>query len=149
MLLIGGSNAALADGAHFVPEATDVSWDGTVATVTFREVGVVLKADVTTISVKVTADVDAVCRRGVSTLHIYRSATALDAKDYPIGDDHTVEGAARVPLEVPGLEVSGFTCVITNTSVTTVLKDFRTGATLTHRTDHQQIRKSTTRALRQ
>jgi hypothetical protein len=134
MLLIGGSSAALADGAHFVPEATDVSWDGTVATVAFREVDVALEADVTTISVQVTADVDAVCRRGVSTLHIHRSATALDVKDYPISDDATVEGAISVPLEVTGLKVSGFTCVMTHVSVTAVLEDFWTGATLSHKT---------------
>jgi hypothetical protein len=147
ILLIGGSSAALADGAHFVPEATDVSWDGTVATVAFREVDVVLKADVTTISVKVTARVDAVCTRGVSILHIHRSATALDAKEYPIGDGGTVEGAASVPLEVPGLKVSGFTCVITRVSITAVLEDFWTGATLIHKTDHRQFRKSTTGVL--
>ncbi|RFS83552.1 hypothetical protein D0T12_21185 [Actinomadura spongiicola] len=144
MLLIGGSSAALAHGAHFVPEATDVSWDGTVATVAFREVDVVLKADVTTISVKVTADVDAICKRGVSILRIHRSATALDVKDYPISDDGTVEGAARVPLKVTGLEVPDFTCVITHVSVTTVLEDFWTGATLIDKTDQRQIRESTT-----
>lgn len=143
MLLIGGSSAALADGAHFVPEATDTSWDGTVATVTFREVDVVLQADVTTISVQVTAEVDAACRRGVSILHIHRSATALDVKDYPISDDGTVEGVASVPLKVMGLKVSGFTCVITHVSITAVLEDFRTGATLIDKTDHQQVRKST------
>ncbi|WP_242889593.1 hypothetical protein [Actinomadura litoris] len=135
MILIGGSSAALAEGARFVPEATDVSWDGTVATVAFREVDVVLEADVTTISVKVTADVDAVCRRGVSVLHIHRSATALDAKDHPISDGGTVEGTASLPLEVTGLKLSGFTCLITQVSITTVLEDFWTGATLTHKTD--------------
>lgn len=134
MLLIGGSSAALAEGAHFVPEATDASWDGTVATVTFREADVALEADVTTISVKVTADVDAVCKRGVSTLHIHRSATALDVKDYPISDDGTVEGTASLPLKVTGLKISGYTCVITHVSITTVLEDFWTGATLIHKT---------------
>ncbi|TDB85775.1 hypothetical protein E1264_20075 [Actinomadura sp. KC216] len=142
IILIGGSSAALADGAHFVPEATDVSWDGTVATITFREVDVVLKSDVTTISVKVTADVDATCRRGVSILHIHRSATALDTKDYPISDDGTVEGVASAPLKVTGLNVSGFTCVITHVSITAVLEDFCTGATLIDTTDHRQIRKA-------
>ncbi|MUN39612.1 hypothetical protein [Actinomadura litoris] len=135
MILIGGSSAAFAEGAHFVPEATDVSWDGTVATVTFREVDVALETDVTTISVKVTADVDAVCRRGASVLRIHRSATALDAKDHPISEGGTVEGTASVPLEVTGLKLSGFRCVITQISLTAVLEDFWTGATLTHKTD--------------
>jgi hypothetical protein len=148
MLLIGGSSAALADGPHFVPEATDVSWDGAVAIVTFREEGVVLNADETTISVKVTAEVDATCRRGVSVLHIHRSATALEAKDHPIGDHNTVEGAASVPLEVPGMQVSGFTCVITRVSITAVLKDFRTGASLIHKNDDRPDPESTTRVLR-
>jgi hypothetical protein len=130
MFLIGGSSAAPADGAHFVPEASDASWDGTVATVAFREVDVALEAELTTISVRVTADVDAVCRRGASTLTIHRSATALDVQDYPIGDDATVEGAVSVPLEVKGLKVSGFTCSVTQVSVTAVLEDFWTGATL-------------------
>ena len=134
ILLIGGSSAALADGAHFVPEDTDASWDGTVATVAFREVDVALEADATTVSVKVTADVDAVCKRGVSTIHIHRSATALDVQDYPISDDDTVDGVANVPLEVTGLKVSGFTCVISHVSVTAVLEDFWTGATLIHKT---------------
>ncbi|MFI7547470.1 hypothetical protein [Actinoplanes sp. NPDC049599] len=134
MLLIGHSSAALAEGAHFVPEDTDAGWDGTVATVAFREVEVALEAEATTISVKVTAGVDAVCTRGESTLHLHRSATALDVRDYPLGEDGTVEGDTVVPLKVTGLKVSGFTCVITHVSVTAVLEDFWTGATLTHKT---------------
>jgi hypothetical protein len=121
--LIGGS------GAYFVPEATVTSWDGTVATVAFREVEVALEAEVTTISVKVTAVVDAVCERGVSTIQLHRSATALDVAEYPISDDGTVEGVANVPLEVTGLKVPGFTCQTTQVTVTAVLEDFWTGAT--------------------
>jgi hypothetical protein len=131
MILISSSGVARADGARFVPEATDAGWDGAVATVAFREVDVPLEADVTTISVQVTVDVDVVCRRGASTVDSHRSATALDVQDYPIGGDGTVEGAAVVPLVVTGLRVSGYTCVITNVSVTAVLEDFWTGATLT------------------
>jgi hypothetical protein len=130
VLLIGGAGAAHADGAYFEPEAGDVGWDGTVATVAFREVEVALAAEATTISVQVTADVDAVCTRGDSTLHIHRSATALDVRDYPISDDATVEGAVSVPLKVRGLQASGFTCVVTQVSVTAALEDFWTGATL-------------------
>ena len=130
ILLIGGSSAARADGAHFVPEATDIGWDGIVATVAFREEEVALETDRTTISVRVTADVDAVCERGVSILHIHRSATALDVQDYSIGDDAIVEDIASVPLKVTGLKVSGFTCVVTQVSVAAVLEDFWTGATL-------------------
>lgn len=133
VLLIGGSSAALADGARFVPEATDARWDGTVATVAFREVEVALEGDMTTISVKVTAEVNAVCTRGGSTLYLRRSATALDVSDYSI-DDGTVKGAASVPLEVTGLKVSGFTCVMTAVSLTAFLEDFWTGATLVHKT---------------
>ena len=130
MLLAGGSTAALADGAHFEPDTADVSWDGTNATVAFREVDVALEAEATTISVRVTADVDAVCRRGDSTLHLHRSATALDVRDYPISEDATVEDTVRIPLKVTGLKVSGFTCVVTQVSVKAVLEDFGTGATL-------------------
>ena len=119
-----------ADGAHFEPDAADVSWDGTNATVAFREVDVALEAEATTISVRVTADVDAVCRRGDSTLHLHRSATALDVRDYPISEDATVEDTVRIPLKVTGLKVSGFTCVVTQVSVKAVLEDFWTGATL-------------------
>src|SRR5690349_19993867 len=81
MLLAGGAGAALADGAHFEPAATDVRWDGKVASVAFREADVAMEAELTTISVQVTAAVDAVCRRGASTLHIHRSATALEVQD--------------------------------------------------------------------
>jgi hypothetical protein len=133
MLLFGGAGATLGDGAHFVPEATDASWDGAIATVVFREVEVALEADVTTISVTVTADVDVVCRRGVSTVHSHLSATALDVADYPISDDGTVDGAAGVPLKVTGPKLPGFTCVTTQVTVTAVLEDFWTGATLIHR----------------
>jgi hypothetical protein len=126
MLLIG----APADGARFVPEATDAGWDGAVATVAFREVGVDLETDATTISVTVTVDVDAVCRRGGSTVSLRRSATALDVRDYPIGEDGAVEGVAGIPLEVTGLTITGFTCRIMQVSVTAVLEDFWTGATL-------------------
>ena len=133
MLLIGGSSAALAAGAHFVPEDTDATWDGAVATVDFREADVEVEEGVTTISVKVTANVDAVCRRGESVLHIHRSATALDVSEYPISDDGAVAGTASIPLVVKGLQVSGFKCVTQQVSLTAALEDFWTGATLTHR----------------
>ena len=135
MLLAGGSSAALAAGAHFVPEDTDASWDGAVATVSFREVDVAVEGGVTTISVEVTAEVEVVCTRGESTLHIRRSATVVEVTDYPISDDGTVAGTARLPLEVRGLKASGFSCVTQHVSVTAVLEDFWTGATLVHRPD--------------
>ncbi|BCY13377.1 hypothetical protein [Actinoplanes sp. L3-i22] len=131
-LLIGGATAALADGARFVPEATGAGWDGAVATVTFQEVDVALESAVTTISVQVTADVDATCERGASTIHPHRSATALDVRDHPISDDGVVEGVAAVPLAVAGLKVPGYTCVTTRVSLIATLEDFWTGATLTH-----------------
>lgn len=134
-VLAGGSGAALAAGAHFVPEATEAGWDGTVATVTFREVGLPPDGGVTTISAKVTAAVDAVCRRGESILRIHRSASALDVQDYPIdSDDGVAAGTARVPLEVTGLKVTGWTCVTQRVALTAELEDFWTGATLIHRT---------------
>ena len=132
VLLIGGSNAALAAGAYFVPEATDASWDGAVATVTFQEVGV--EGGATTISVQVTADVNVVCTQGESTLNIRRSATALAATDYPTSDDGTVAGTATLPLKVSGLKVPGFSCVTQQVAITAVLEDFWTGATLVHKT---------------
>lgn len=131
-LLIGGAGAAQAAGAHFVPEATDAGWDGAVATVTFQEVEVALDGGATTISVQVTADVQAVCTQGESTLTIRRSATALAATDYPISDDGIVAGTARLPLKVNGLKVPGFSCVTQDVSITVVLEDFWTGATLVH-----------------
>lgn len=134
VLLASGSGAAWAAGARFVPEATDASWDGAVATVDFQEVGVALEGSVTTISVKVTVDVEVVCTRGESTINIHRSATALDVKDYPIRSDDTVAGKARVPLKVTGLKVTGWSCVTQRRSVTAVLEDFWTGATLVHKT---------------
>ena len=134
LLLVGGSSAALAAGALFVPEATDAGWDGAVATVSFREIDVELEGGITTISVKVTADVDVVCRRGQSTLHIRRSAAATDVTEYPIGDDGSVAGTAKVPLEVTGLQVPGYTCVTQHLSVTAELEDFWTGAALVHKT---------------
>lgn len=133
-LLAGGSSAALAAGGHFVPEATEAGWDGAVATVSFREVDVEAEGGVTTISVKVTADVTVVCTRGESTLNIRRSATVLEVTDYPISDDGAVAGTARLPLEVRGLQVPGYSCVTRHLSVTAVLEDFRTGATLVHKT---------------
>lgn len=132
-LLVGGSSAALAAGGHFVPGATEASWDGVVATVSFREVDVEVEGGVTTISVKVTADVNVVCTQGESTLNIRRSATALDVTDYSISDDGAVAGTARLPLEVRGLLVPGYSCVTRHLSVTAVLEDFWTGATLVHR----------------
>ncbi len=131
-LVVGGSSAAWAAGARFVPEDTDAGWDGAVATVVFREVGVDDAEGVTTISVKVTAAVDVVCRRGESKLNIHRSASALEVDEYPVRSG-TVTGTAEVPLVVPGLKVSGFSCAVQHVVITTVLDDFQTGATLTHR----------------
>jgi len=133
VLLIGGSSAALAAGALFVPEDTDASWDGAAATVSFREVDVEVEGGITTISVRVTAEVEVLCRRGESTLHIRRSATATDVTEYPIGDDGSVAGTAKVPLEVRGSKVPGYTCVTQHLSVTAELEDFWTGATLVHK----------------
>jgi hypothetical protein len=132
--LAGGSDAALAADAHFVPEATEAGWDGTVATVSFQEVDVALEGDATTISVKVTVDVNVVCTRGQSTLTIRKSSTALEVTEHPIGDDGTVAGTAELPLEVNGLQVPGYSCVTRHLSITADLEDFWTGATLVHRT---------------
>ncbi|MBM2620508.1 hypothetical protein JIG36_33865 [Actinoplanes sp. LDG1-06] len=138
LLLISGPSAAFAGAeASFVPEATEAHWDGTVATVTFREADVTLETDMTTIAVTVTVDADAVCRRGDSTLRLHRSATAVDVQDHAISDEGTVDGVAEVPIRVTGLKVTGFTCVTTQVSVTAVLEDFWTGATLTHRSEHR------------
>jgi hypothetical protein len=134
VLLIGGSSAALAAGAHFLPEATDASWDGAVATVTFQETEVELEGGVTTISVQVTVEVSVVCTRGESTLNIRRSGSILAASDYPISDDGTVVGTATLPLQVSGLQVAGFSCVTQHVSITAALEDFWTGATLVHKT---------------
>lgn len=67
-----------------------------------------------------------------SRLSIHRTASSLRASDYPISSDGTVSGPATVPLRVQGLDVSGYTCVVEHVSMTAVLEDFWTGATLTH-----------------
>lgn len=126
--------ALLLGDASFDPEVTTVTWDGSVATVTFREVDVALEADLTTISVEVRAEVDAVCTRGASTIHLHRAATALAVQEYPIAEDDVVDGVAEVPLQVKGLKVTGYTCVTTGVALTASLEDFWTGATLVHRT---------------
>jgi len=131
-VLAGGAGTALAADAHFVPEATEAGWDGTVATVSFQEVEVALEADATTISVKVTVDVNVVCTRGQSILTIRKSATTLEVADYPIGEDGTVAGTAKVRLEVKGLQVPGYSCVTRHLAITAALEDFWTGATLVH-----------------
>ncbi len=128
LLLFGG----LEDGAHFVPEAVGAHWDGRVATVTFQEAGVELDADLTTISVTVTADLEAVCRRDDSTITVRRSATALAAEDHPISEDGLVEATVALPLRVTRPSTPGYTCDAPLVSVTVVLEDFWTGATLTH-----------------
>ncbi|GLZ38094.1 hypothetical protein Acsp05_17180 [Actinokineospora sp. NBRC 105648] len=133
-LLLGGSGTALAATAHFVPEATEVSWDGAVATVSFQEVDVAVGGDATTISVKVTVDVRVVCTRDQSTLNIRKSTTALEVTEYPIGDVGTVTGTAKLPLELTGLQVPGYTCATKHLSITAVLEDFWTGAILVHKT---------------
>ncbi|WP_410613192.1 hypothetical protein [Amycolatopsis sp. lyj-109] len=132
-LLAGGAGVALAADAHFVAEATEAAWDGSVATVSFREVDVAVESNTTVISVKVTVDVSVVCTRGQSTLTIRKSATILEVAEYPIGDDGTVVGTAKLPLEVKGLQVPGYTCVTRHLSITAVLEDFWTGATLVHK----------------
>ncbi|MGW4399861.1 hypothetical protein ACWEHA_31620 [Amycolatopsis nivea] len=129
-LLAVGTTTAWAAGAHFVPEATEVGWDGAVATVSFREVDVAVKG-ATTISTKLTADVKALCTKGESTLDIHASATGLIAKDYPIKDG-TVAGVAQFPVEVKITHDPGYTCVLLHRSITAFLEDFRTGATLVH-----------------
>ncbi|MEU0533219.1 hypothetical protein [Amycolatopsis tolypomycina] len=133
-LLAGGSTAAQAADAHFVPEATEAGWDGVAATVTFQEVDVALEAEATTISVKVTVDVNVTCTRGQSILDIRRSATALEVAEYPLAEDGTVAGTAKLPLEVTGLKVPGYACVTRNLTITAALEDFWTGATLVHET---------------
>jgi hypothetical protein len=132
-LAAGGTGAALAADAHFVPEATEAGWDGRVATVSFREVDVAVESDATTISVKVTVDVHVVCTRGQSTLTIRRSSTALAVEEHPIGADGTVAGTAELPLEVGGLQAPGYACVTRHLAITAALEDFRTGATLVHK----------------
>ncbi|GIE79302.1 hypothetical protein Aph02nite_52520 [Actinoplanes philippinensis] len=133
-LLIGDPSAAsAAENTHFVPEATTIKWNGTTATVTFLEVAVELDANVTTISTRVTAEVDAVCTNDESTLTIHRTASSLRANDYLISFDGTVPGTAKVPLRVQGLNVSGYTCVVEHIAMTAELEDFWTGATLTHK----------------
>jgi hypothetical protein len=121
----GGATAALAADAHFVPEATEAGWDGTVATVSFQEVEVPLEG-ATTISVKVTVDVKVVCTKGQSTLDIRKSSTALEVAEYPVGDDGTVTGTAKLPLEVRGLQVPGYSCETRHLSITAALEDFWT-----------------------
>jgi hypothetical protein len=131
--MIGDSGVAWADGAHFVPEATSVSWNGAVVTVAFQEAEVMVEGSVTTVAVEATAEVDSVCTRGESTIEVHRSATAKRTNDYPVGEDGTVEGTVKMPLEVKGPDAHGFTCTTKRRSVTTVLEDFLTGATLVHR----------------
>jgi hypothetical protein len=130
-LLAGGSSAALAADAHFVPEATEAGWDGGVATVSFQEADVPMDG-ATTISVKVTVDVRVVCTRGASTLDVRKSGTVLEVAEYPITDDGTVAGTADMPLAVNGLQVPGYSCVTRHLSITAALEDFWTGATLVH-----------------
>ncbi|WP_206793911.1 hypothetical protein [Amycolatopsis sp. MtRt-6] len=133
-LLAGGATAAQAADAHFVPKATEAAWDGIAATVTFQEVDVALDADATVISVQVTVDVHVTCTRGQSVLDIRKSATALEVAEYPIAEDGTVAGTAKLPLEVNGLKVPGYSCVTRHLSITAALEDFWTGATLVHKT---------------
>ncbi|MFE3783035.1 hypothetical protein ACFXPA_33220, partial [Amycolatopsis sp. NPDC059090] len=130
-LLAAGSPAALAADAHFVPEATVVGWDGTVATVTFREVNVALGGRTTTISTKLTADVKAFCTNGETTLDVHASATGLTTADYPIKNG-TVAGTAKFPVQVKIEHDPGYTCVLRHKEITAFLDDFRTGATLVH-----------------
>ncbi|MBB1158443.1 hypothetical protein [Amycolatopsis dendrobii] len=129
-ILAAGAHSAWADGAHFVPEATEVGWDGVVATVSFREVDVAVKG-ATTISAKLTAEVKAICTKGESTLDIRASATGLIAKDYPVKNG-VVAGVAQFPVEVKITHDPGYTCVLLHRSITAFLEDFRTGATLVH-----------------
>jgi hypothetical protein len=134
-ILLGNPSAALAatTEAHFVPEVTKISWDGSTATVTFEEVEVELETDTTTISTRVTADLDAVCTNGESTIRIHRTASSLRTSDYLISLDGTVPGIARVPLKVSGIPDGGFKCVVERISLTAELEDFWTGATHTHK----------------
>lgn len=135
-LLLGDASAASAAAdAYFVPEATKIKWNGTIATVTFLEEGVNLDTNTTTISTRVSAAVDAVCTNEESTLRIHRTASSLRASDYLISFDGTVPGTAKVPLRMQGLKVSGYTCVVEHVSMTAELEDFWTGATLTHKSD--------------
>ncbi|MET9258921.1 hypothetical protein [Amycolatopsis sp. NPDC004079] len=129
--LAAGSTAALAAEARFVPEATVVGWDGTVATVTFREVNVALGRSTTTISTKLTGDVKAFCTNGETTLEVHASATGRTTADYPIKDG-TVSGTAKFPVQVKIEHDPGYTCVLLHKEITAVLEDFRTGATLVH-----------------
>ncbi|GAB2837847.1 hypothetical protein [Lentzea nigeriaca] len=133
-VLAGGSGAALAAEARFVPEDTKVSWDGAVATVSFREVDVEVEGGKTVISVKVTAEVNMVCTKGTSVLRVRRFGSALDATEYPIGEDGVVTGTARLRLVLKGAQPPGYKCVTENESVTAALEDFFTGATLVHQT---------------
>lgn len=134
VLAVGGTGVAQASaGPRFVPEATSVTWDSAVVTVTFQEVEV--DSDATVISFAVTADVEVVCTRGESTIVAHRSAKATDVYEYPVSEDGTVEGVAELPLEVKKPVISGYSCKVRDESVTVVLEDFLTGASLVHQTD--------------
>lgn len=118
---------------HFVPAATSVTWDKSVVTVTFQEVEV--SGEITVISFAVAADVEIACTRGESTIVGHRSAKATDTYEYPVDKDGTVAGTAEVPLEVKIPKISGYTCVVRDETVTAVLEDFLTGASLEHKAD--------------
>jgi len=133
VLLAVGANAASAASAHFVPEATQVGWDGAEATVSFQEVDVALKGT-TTVSVKLTASVSAFCVKGESTIDVHASATGLLATEHPIKDG-TVAGVAKFPIVVKIPHDPGYVCLLRNRSITAFLEDFRTGATLVHHQD--------------
>lgn len=130
-LLLTGS-PALAAAAQFVPAASSATWNGSVATVTFQEVGVAPDT-ATTIMVVAIGTTDAVCRQnGVVILTFRSSSTVTDQTDYPVGSDGTVSATREVGLVAQPPNVGGVDCVMEIVRrITVTLHDTRTGAVLT------------------
>ena len=133
-LQLAGPDPALASGAHFLAGASSASWDGTVASVTFQEVGVAVGAT-TTVSADATGTVAMVCEQGGVVLASVRSSAAATGRsDWVAGSDQTITGTISVPLVVTPPDILGLRCHWLQTSTITItLHDLGTGAALTVR----------------
>jgi len=128
---LAGAPEARAADARFVPEASSATWDGTIVTVAFTEVGVE-PLSTTTVAVSATATIEAVCRQDeVVVVSTRSSATSTNVSDYPADVSGTVTATRELGVTVRVPTLTGLPCSteVTRTLVVT-LHDLRTEAVL-------------------
>lgn len=127
------SSPALAATPHFLPQVTSVSPAGPVAVVRFVEAGFAARGR-TVITAQTQLKVTSTCLVGSRVTAISSgSGAAVSARTFAVGATGRASGSWRVQLPVVRVSVDpqGCTAVTTTRALVVVLRDVRTGASIT------------------